>query len=114
MYLLIIILYNEEDLDSVLSCLIELGIEDAITIDSESMERTLAYKVPIFAGIRFSLRGRVYSKMIIAIAENAGTGKEIVKLLKGVGIDFEKEGVGRIITLKIESILGAPKEIEEI
>lgn len=115
MYLLIIILHKEEWLKDVLSCLVELGIEDAITIDSESMELALAYKVPIFAGLRFDLGGeKVYSKTVFAVTEDLNTGKEIIRMLKDIGINLEEKGAGRIITLKIESILGAPKELEEI
>lgn len=114
MYLLIIILHKEEWLDDVLSCLIELGIEDAITIDSESMGKALAYKVPIFAGLRFDLKGRAYSKTILAVTDSPDTDKEIVKFLKEVDINLEKEGAARLITLKAESVLGTPKELEEI
>ncbi|MCK4352393.1 hypothetical protein KAW65_03185 [candidate division WOR-3 bacterium] len=114
MYLLIIILHKEEYLDDVLSCLVELGIEDAITIDSESMEKALAYKVPIFAGLRFDLKGRAYSKTVLTVTENLDTGKEVMKFLKEIGINFEETGTGRIITLKIESLFGAPGELEEI
>ncbi|HID92546.1 MAG TPA: hypothetical protein EYP60_00485 [bacterium (Candidatus Stahlbacteria)] len=114
MYLLIIILHREEWLDDILSCLVELGIEDAVTINSESMERALAYKVPIFAGLRFDLRGRPYSKTIFAVTDTPEVGKELISLLKEVNIDLEAEGVSRIITIKIESIFGTPKEIEEI
>jgi hypothetical protein len=34
--------------------------------------------------------------------------------LKEIGIDLEEKGAGRIITLKVESVLGAPQEIEDI
>jgi hypothetical protein len=104
MYLLIIILHKEEYLDDVLSCLVELGIEDAVAIDSESMEKALAYKVPIFAGLRFDIGGKPFSKVILATSEDKESGKELIKLLKEVDIDLEIPGVARIITLKIESI----------
>lgn len=114
MYLLIIILHKEEWLDDVLSCLIELGIEDAITIDSESMESALAQKVPIFAGLRFDLKESAYSKTIFALTDEPNAGKEIVKFLKEIEINLEEKGAGRIITLRVESAIGTPKEIEEI
>jgi hypothetical protein len=114
MYLLIIILHREEWLDDVLSCLIELGVEDAITFDSESMETSLARKVPIFAGLRFDLKGKAYSKTIFATTPDREAGTEIVGFLKEIGIDLEEKGAGRIITLKVESALGTPQEIEDI
>jgi hypothetical protein len=114
MYLLIITLHNEEWLDDILSCLIELGIEDAITVDSESMETSLARKAPIFAGLRFELKDKAYSKTILTTTPDKEAGKEIVSFLKEIGIDLEEKGAGRIITLKVESVLGAPQEIEDI
>ncbi len=114
MYLLIIILHKEEWLDDVLSCLIELGIEDAITMDSESMEGSLAQKVPIFAGLRFGGKDNNYSKTIFALSDEPNTGKEIVRFLKEIEINLEEEGAGRIITLQVESVIGTPKGIEEI
>ncbi len=114
MYLLIIILHKEEYLDDVLSCLIELGIEDAVTIDSESMGKALAYKVPIFAGLRFDLGGKPFSKVVLATSDDKDSGKELIALLKEVDIDLKVPGVARILTLKIESIYGTPEAIEEI
>ncbi|MFQ5867398.1 MAG: hypothetical protein ACE5IT_05325 [bacterium] len=114
MYLIMITLHKEEYLDDVLSCLVELGIEDAVTVDSESMEKALAYKVPIFAGLKFDLRGKPFSKLILAVSKNRQSGKELMTLLKEVGINLEEPGVARILTLKLESLLGTPKTIEEI
>jgi len=113
MYLLIITLHKEEHLNDVLSCLIELGVEDAVIMDSESMEKALAYKVPIFAGLRFDLGGKPFSKTILATCEDKETGKELIRLLKEVDIDLESPGVARILTVKLESVLGKPKPIEE-
>ena len=114
MYMLIIFLHKQEFLEDILSCFIELGIEDAVTIDSESMGKALAYNVPIFAGLRFGLGGKPLSKVIYAISEDRDAGKELVKLLKQVGIDLEQPGVARIITLNVESIYGTPEVIEDI
>lgn len=113
MYLLIITLNKEEYLDDVLSVLVEIGITDATIIDTQSLEMALAYKVPIFAGLKFQLGGRTpYSKTIFVLTENKEAGNEIILLLKEVGIDLEEKGVARIITIKIESVLGTPPEVD--
>jgi hypothetical protein len=115
MYLLLITLNKEEYLDDVLSCLVELGIQDATIVETQSMENALAYKIPIFAGLRFQLGGgKPYSKTILAVTDNKNVGKEIISMLKEIDINFEEEGTGRIITIKIESVLGSVPEIEEI
>lgn len=113
MYLLIIILNKEEYLDDVLSVLVEMGITNVTIMDTQSLEMALAYKVPIFAGLKFQLGGRTpYSKTIFVLGDDEDAGKEIIGLLKGVGIDLEERGVARIITLKIESVLGSPPEVD--
>ena len=114
MYLLIIILHKDEWLEDVLSCLIEIGIEDAIILEGESLEKVLAKKVPLFAGIKFNLKGKDYSKIILAISDFKGVGREITEILKPIGLNFEEEGTGRILTLKLDSIIGIPKEIIEV
>lgn len=114
MYLLLIVLNKEEYLDDILSCLLELGIEDAATVDAESMERSLAAKVPIFAGLRLDLGRKPFSKIIFATSDTKDTGSEIIRLLKEVDIDLKAPGVCRIYTLKLESIFGTPETIEEM
>ncbi|MCD6276759.1 hypothetical protein J7J69_00760, partial [candidate division WOR-3 bacterium] len=57
MYLLVIILHKEEYIEDILSLFVELGIEDAAIIESQSLTRALAYDVPIFAGLRFQMEG---------------------------------------------------------
>lgn len=114
MWLLIIMLNREEYLNDTLQALVELGTIDGVVIDSESLGERVAYEVPIFAGIRLWSRGRrPYSKTIFAIVDEKDAGKEIVKMLKEIDIDLEEPGVARILTLKIESLLGKPPEFEE-
>ena len=114
MFLLLIILHAEEYLDDVLSALIELGIEDAVVMDTEPLGKALAYSVPIFAGVKFSLSGKSASKFITATTDNPNAGEELIAMLKEIDIDLESEGVSRIITIKTESVLGKSGEIEEI
>jgi len=114
MFLLLLILHNEEYLEDVLSGLIELGIEDAVVMDTEPLNKALAYRVPIFAGVRFGLSGKSLSKFIVATTNNPNAGEELVAMLKEIDIDLEDEGVSRIITIKAESVIGKPEEIEEI
>jgi nitrogen regulatory protein P-II 1 len=114
MYLLIIILHMAEYLDDVLSGLVELGISDAVTVDMEPMKKSLAYKVPIFAGLKFDLREQPSSKVIMAITESKDAGKHMAIMLKDVGADIDEAGVARILTLKLESAFGEPEELGEI
>ncbi len=113
MYLLIIVLNQEKFLDDLLSVLVELGITDAAIIDSQAMGKTLAYEVPIFAGLGFQMSGsKSYSKTIVAQVDRKEVGSEIVKMLKDVDIDLLAPGVGRIFILKLEEALGSPVDLD--
>lgn len=112
MYLMVIILHKEEYLDDILQLFVELGVEDAVIIESESLTQALAYGVPIFAGLRFQLKGeRRYSKIVFAITDEKETASNMVELLKEQEIDFEKPGTGRILLIKLEEVIGKPEEI---
>jgi len=112
MYLLIIILNKEDYLQDVLSCLVELGVEDITALDSKPLEATLAYRVPIFSGLRLQLGERTpYSKTIFAVIDDLDIGSKLVRLLRTVGIDLEARGVARVIALKIESALGTAPDV---
>jgi hypothetical protein len=109
LYLVIIFLNKEEILDDLVSILIELGCTDATIVESQSMGRFIAHRIPIFAGLRLQLNGKnVYMKTMFAISDDIDVGKKVVHLLKDSGHDFN-QGMGRIVTLKIESVLGEPQ-----
>lgn len=114
MYLLVVVLNKEEYLEDILSVFLELGIEDAVTVDAESMKRSLAAQVPLFAGLRLDLGRKPFSKMIFATSDRSNTARDMLNLLKEVGINLEEPGVSRIYTIKLESVYGTPEVIEEI
>ena len=109
MYLVIIILNNEEILDDLLSILVELGSTDTTIVEGQSMGGFLAHRIPIFAGLRLQLGGKnVYSKIMFTLSDDKDIGKKIIHLLKDSGIDFD-DGMGRIIVVKIEAVFGEPQ-----
>ncbi len=113
MYLLIIILNQEDLLAEIMEVLVGLGVTDATVIQSQSMAKVLAYEVPIFAGLRFQTQGqRKYSKTILVLTEEKRLADEVVKLLHEMDVDLTAPEVGRVITLELESALGTPSELE--
>jgi len=113
MYLLIVILHKEEFLDDLLSALIEIGVEEASILDSQSLGSALAYQVPIFSGLRFQMHGgRPYSKTVIAISDKPNIGKDLASILKDSDIDIEAPGVGRMIVVDIKETYGTSEEID--
>jgi len=113
-YLVAIVLHDVEHLEDILSSLLELGVEDAVTVDAEPMKKALAYKVPIFAGLKFDLKEEPFTKIILAVTENKDAGEQLAVFLKSMGIDISQPGVARILTLKLESALGEPESLGEI
>jgi nitrogen regulatory protein P-II 1 len=113
-FLIVIVLHQVEHLNDILSNLVELGVEDAVTIDVEPMKKALAYKVPIFAGLQFDLKEEPFSKIILAITDNKDAGTQLAAFLKGMEIDISQPGVARIFTNRLESILGEPEDLGEI
>jgi nitrogen regulatory protein PII len=108
MELLVIILNKPELLNELLSVLVEAGISKATILDSEGLGQHLAYEVPIFAGLRkFVGEGRTFNKTILALMDDSGRMQELQKLLKGLGIDFEKDGMGVLFTLPVNNVVGS-------
>ncbi len=113
-YLLIIVLNKEEYEDDISSALVEVGVTDATIIDSEGLRQVLAKGIPIFAGFKFGLEGsRPYNKVIMGITDDPQVVEELAVILKDSDIDFNEPGVGRMMTIKLESVMGTPPEIFE-
>ena len=106
-YHLMIHLYEEGSLEDVLTALASLGMDHAVVVDGQRMSRLLAFDVPIFAGFREEVSQRSsYCKLISAVTESPAVLDELLRLLKGAGIDFEQEGVGLMILTPIERMVG--------
>jgi nitrogen regulatory protein P-II 1 len=111
MYLLMILLNKEEYLDDLLSCLLELGIEHASILDTQSMSTVLATQIPIFASLRLSPRhSKAYSKTILAVGESTKVAEDLLRLLKSVGIDTQQDI--RIIVMKAEEVIGSMEDLD--
>lgn len=107
LYHLMIHLYEEGALEDVLTALASLGMENAVVVDGQRMSRLLAFDVPIFAGFREEVAERSsYCKVISAIADDPAVLDELLRILKGTGVDFEKEDVGLMMLLPIERTVG--------
>ena len=100
MHLLIIVLNKEFFLDEVLEAFVEVGITGATIVDSAGMGQTLAYQIPIFAGLRKSIKTSEYSKMIFSVVENDKTLEEAINLIEKI-VDFNTPGNGILFAVPI-------------
>ena len=106
MYLVIVVLYREEQLDDILSVFAELGLENTVVIEGTRMQEVLAFDVPIFAGLAAgSLGGKRYVKVLMATCEEEGMSKKISNVAKDLDIDFSNRDVGAILTLPLKEIV---------
>ncbi|MCF7792839.1 MAG: PTS sugar transporter subunit IIA [Candidatus Cloacimonetes bacterium] len=106
-YLLLFTLNIPDKTTEVMNSMVELGITNASIVDSTSMAKTLAYEMPIFAGLSYMAQGKSKrSSLIFAHIENRNLAKKLAKLLKENGIDLTKKGVGFLQTIKVEDIIG--------
>ncbi len=107
MYLLILFLYKPEYLDELISILTELGVEETSVIEGQSMNRYLAYEVPIFAGLRSQIEGkRSYTKVILSFTDDEHTGEKITALLKDTVKESSLEEICKIGILKLNKFIG--------
>jgi nitrogen regulatory protein PII len=91
MKLLVLVLNKEEYLDDILEIFVEVGITGATILDSVGMGQKLAYEIPIFAGLRKSLKTSDYNKTIFSVVQHDETLEEAIKLI-GEIIDFNEQG----------------------
>lgn len=108
MYLVIVVLFREDQLDDMLSVFAELGLENAVVVEATRMQEVLAFDVPIFAGlVGGSLGGKRYIKMVMAASDDEHIGTRISSVAKDLDIDFSNREVGMVLTLPIREYVSA-------
>jgi nitrogen regulatory protein PII len=105
MHLLVLVLNREEFLDEVLEAFVEAGVTGATIVDSVGMGRTLAYRIPLFAGLKRSIKTSDYNKMIFSVVQSDEILTEVMKLLDEI-IDFDVSGSGLLFVVPITLIKG--------
>jgi nitrogen regulatory protein P-II 1 len=111
MKLAILILNQEEHLESLLEGYVEIGITGATIIDSIGMGHILSSDVPIFAGLRFMFSGsRPYNKTILSVIkdEKVEPLKELITKVLG---PLAESGSGIFFVLDICDVMGLKPEI---
>lgn len=91
MKLLVLVLNKEEYLDEILGAFVEAGITGATILDSVGMGHKLAYDIPIFAGLRKSIKTSDYNKTIFTIIQHDEMVDEVIGLIEHI-IDLNEPG----------------------
>jgi hypothetical protein len=110
MKLAVLILNNEEILESVLEGFIEIGVSGATIIDSIGMGHILSAEVPIFAGLRFMFAGsRPFNKTIFSVIRDDKTAalKDLVNTILG---PMDEGGKGILFFISVDEVVGLKPE----
>ncbi len=105
MKLLVLVLNKEEYLNDILEAFVEVGMTGATILDSVGMGRTLAYNIPIFAGLRQSLKTPDYSKTIFSIVQDDETLEAAINLIEDI-IDFDEPGSCILFVIPLSMVKG--------
>lgn len=106
-YLMIVTLNDPDRTSDVMNAMVELGITNGSIIEANSMAKTLAYEMPVFAGLSYMAQGKSKrSSLLMAHVEAKETASKLAALLKINGIDLAKQGNGYIQMIKVENIIG--------
>ncbi|MCD6342915.1 MAG: PTS sugar transporter subunit IIA [Spirochaetaceae bacterium] len=112
-YLFILALSDQKKMQTVISSLVEIGAQTSLILDSETLEKKMAYDIPMFAGLSHFKGKSPYSKTYIGIMDNSNQIDYLNKLLIKEGIDLNTQGAGFLLTIKVEKIIGGiPEEID--
>ncbi len=112
-YLFILALSDQKQMQHVISNLVEIGAQTSLIVDSETLEKKLAYDIPIFAGLTYFKGKTPYSKTFIGILNNSNQIDYLNDLLIREGIDLSKPGAGFLLSIKTDRIIGGiPEEID--
>jgi len=112
-YLFLLALSDQKKMQTVISNLVEIGAQTSLILDSETLEKKMAYDIPMFAGLSHYKGKSPYSKTFIGIMDNSDQIEYLNKLLLKEGIDLNAPGAGFLMTIKAEKIIGGiPEEID--
>jgi hypothetical protein len=97
----------------VISTLVEIGAQVSIILNTETLEKKLAYDIPLFAGLTYFKGKNPYSKTFIGFLNNTNQTEHLYKLLLDIGIDLNKPGAGFLTCIEVKKTFGGiPGEID--
>ena len=113
MFLLVLVLNQEEYLESILEKLFNIGITGATVIDSCGMGRTLCERVPFFGGFSSLLNEcRPCNKTIFSVMRDEKMISKATEAIEAVVGDLEQEGIGIMFTFPLHQVKGWVPETE--
>jgi len=110
MELLVLVLGQEDKLDSILAGFIEIGITGATMIESRGMARQLSEggaTAPVFAGLQELLeRSRPQSTTVFSVVETREKLDAAIDMIKNKCGDMANPGSGILFTVPVGRVVG--------
>ena len=107
MYLLVVVVNEEEKVEDLLGQFLDLGVTGATIIRSEGMGRVLSHDMPVFAGLQTLMtRSRPRNTTILSVIETQPLLDRAVKAAEEVCGDFESPATGILFTIKLDRVVG--------
>lgn len=114
MYLLLLVLNNENHVKEILEKFIDIDVRGATVINSQGMGRIISEKVPIFSSLRSILSGeknRVNNFTIFSAIKTEETLNKAIDVIFTVVKDINKPGTGILIVLPVIKIFGLANDL---
>ncbi|HAF07501.1 MAG: hypothetical protein QME48_00975 [bacterium] len=113
MFFMIILLYRDEFYEDVLNSLVETGINDSFVVEGQTINQAVNINIPIFSGLKYKLNDKdKYSKIIFSTVDSKEQVETLIKILKDIKIDPEKNDTLRIYLLNIDSVYGKSEDFK--
>jgi nitrogen regulatory protein PII len=107
MFLLVVIVNEDEKIEDLLAGFLDLGVTGATLIRSEGMGRVLSHDVPVFAGLQSLMaRTRPRNTTILSVIETQELLDRAIESAQQVCGDFNSPGTGILFTVKLDRIVG--------
>jgi nitrogen regulatory protein P-II 1 len=107
MFLLVVIVNEEEKIEALLSGFLDLGVTGATLIRSEGMGRVLSQDEPVFAGLQTLMaRSRPRNTTILSVIETQEVLDRAIEAAQRACGDFNSPGTGILFTIKLDRTVG--------
>lgn len=107
MNLLVVVLENAENIEDLLSVLVELDVGGLQVAESSTVMDILARETPIFAGLRDLItRPQAESKIVFGLTDNDQILDRLGALMKRIGLDLDESGTGYAFLMPVGKWIG--------
>lgn len=113
MELLVVVINEDDKLDTILSGFLELGVTGATVVDSHGMIGRLPKDEPVVAGLQALIAGsRPKSRTVFSIVETEEKLEAAIEMIRERCGDLSDPGTGILFTIPISRAIGLATALE--